>query len=264
MKTSLIFIMLLAAVSMSCKQSTTTTIVEVGPYLGEMTGRVVPLDVNGDSLPSLFAGTTVVLKGSSLDSTGQSIVSSFTTITDSTGQWTLKNVSAGIYRLDFEKAGFDTTEYMEPPAGGDTNIRFSGAGVDFIPDQMVVKMPTDTIVLDNATIRDTVIDGYTGPGLIMSGHITSNNLQYVAVYATLDTVSKAGDGKGWWFTNAGKFSGVFTQVTDPTSGNQVDLSSITSGQKIFICVELWPYPGYPNFVGTINQDYSNTIEVTVP
>jgi hypothetical protein len=253
MKKHLIFIALLAGVSMSCSQSNGPTTIVVAPYLGELTGRVIPHDVNGDSLPSLLGGTTVVLKGSS-----------FTTTTDSTGQWTLKNVPAGIYRLDFEKQGFDTTEYEDPPAGGSDDLKFSGAGVDFISDQIVVKICTDTIVLDNAVIRDSEINRDTGLCLIMSGHISSNKLQYVPFYVSLDSPSIAGDGKGDWVTVNGKFSGALSDVIDPSSGNWVPINSLASGRKIFVCFELLPFPGYPNYVGTVTSDFSNTIEVTVP
>jgi len=243
MKTYLIFIALLAGVSISCHQSTSPSPV-VGPYLGEMTGRVVPLDVNGDSLPSLLTGTIFGLRGTNL-----------VTTTDSTGQYTLKNVPAGIYSVYMAKQGFDTI--------GWDYYHFSGAGVDFLNPMNITRMPSDTMVLDYAVIRDSSINGIHQNALFFGGHISSNKLQRFQVAATVDSATKAGGGLNLFVQN-GKFSGAFFQVADPTLPISYEVDSLTSGRKIFVCAELLPLTGYGEVSGYVTRDYSNTLEITVP
>jgi hypothetical protein len=245
MKTSLIFIALLAVVSMSCHHSTAPA---VSPNVGELKGRVIPLDVNGDTLPSLFGGTSAFIKGTN-----------FITTTDSTGRWVLKNVPAGTYSVMCAKsaeADFDTAGYGQ--------INFSGVGVDSLADVEIVRMPTDTIVLDYAYITDSMVEGYNHSILLFGGHISSNNAQSINMYATTDSASTAGGVGGNWYVQNGKYSGGSWTVTDPSGNHLYTIDDLASGRNIFVCAELYPLDGYPGLAGYLTRDYSNTIEVTVP
>ena len=243
MKKHLFSLALLAVVSMSCHQSTSPSAV-VGPH-GDMTGRVLPLDVNGDTLWSMLAGTTV-----SLEST------SFITTTDSAGHWTLKDVPAAIYSIYFAKNGFDTV--------GFDDLQFNKAGDGGIPDWSIVRIPTDSMFLDYAKIRDGRFYGQGHREIFYGGHITSNKSQAYEMHITLDSVSN----NEWYapqgMVMSGQYTGDFESALDPYTVGVIALDSLSSGRKIFVRAELLPVNEYVGCIGTLTHDYSNTIEVTVP
>ena len=242
MKTTFLSIVLLAAVSMSCKE-----IVNSPSTDGIMTGRVIPVDVDYTWMTDQYAGTTVSLKGTS-----------FSAITDTLGKWTLKNVPAGIYTLLYAKPGFDT--------GGYSKHKYSGAGTDFVDDGYIIRMPTDSMVMDYVFVSDSLIDGTQYPYLFYGGHISSNKPQSYNIFCSLDTDSKQ---EPWtirpWYVRNGKFSGAIPQVFD-CSVSQWE--NITSGQKVFVSAQLLPNAGFVNFgqdiQGAIIPDYSNTMNIIVP
>ena len=245
MKTYLISIALLAVVLMSCHQSAAPV---VGPSVGELKGRVIPLDVDFDTLTSRMAGTTISIKGTS-----------FITTTDSTGRWILKNVPYGIYSVMCAKsaaAGFDTVGYGE--------IHFSGVGVDSLGDIEIVCLCTDTIVLDYAFIRDSMVQGYSHRVVDFGGHISSNKAQSVGMHATINSASKNEDIEDNCFIQGGKFSDGLWTVTDPSTNHSYGIDDLASGQQIYVCAELYPLNGYPDVAGYLTRDYSNTLVVVVP
>lgn len=247
MKTYLISTLLLAVVLMSCHQSAAPV---VAPSLGELKGRVIPLDVNDDALPSMMAGTSAFIKGTS-----------FITTTDSTGRWILKNIPAGTYSVMCAEQGFDTVGY------GD--IHFSGVGVDSIGDVEIVRIFTDTIVLDYAYIADTMVQGYIHHVLLFGGHVSSNRndsvkSQSVGMHATINSAAKTEDIEDNCFLQGGMFSDGLWTVTDPSTTQSYGIDDLASGQKINVCAELYPLNGYPGVAGYLTRDYSNTLVVTVP
>jgi len=249
MKTTTIAVALLAVLSLSCKQ---TVVVHDQPYLGEIRGRVIPLDVDWDSLPSLLGGTTVWLKDTK-----------FSTTTDANGNWTLKEVPAGIYSLLFTRPGFDTSFYQDQYTANP--YRFSGAGVDFLEDAYFVRIPTDTLTLDSAVLGDTNY-GYGDYHWMAFGvHTSSTQVQRVVTYCSIDTnllwegnTNQASD----YFTVDGKFSCFFREAVDPIQRKVILLDSIPPGHKLFVTAELYPCYGYRNSYGMTKKNYSKTIVLT--
>jgi len=243
MKTSLFLIALLAVISMSCSQSSSPS-PAVSLYHGDMTGRVLPLDVNGDTLWSMLAGTTVSLGATS-----------FITTTDSAGHWTLKDVPAADYSIYFAKNGFYTFAF---------GIGFNEAGDDLTPDNVIVRLPTDSMFLEYAAIRDGRFYGQGHREIFFGGTISSNKLQTYTMHITLDSASN-NDWYEWQGSVMnGEYTGVAKTAFDTYTVGVIALDSLSSGRKIFVRAELLPYSYYPDLSLNVTHDYSNIIEVTVP
>lgn len=173
----------------------------------------------------------------------------FGTTTDSNGMWTLKDVPAGIYSVLATKPGFDTSGYDDQ--------RFSGAGIDFIYDLNVTRMPTDTIVLDY--VADTTLSGTPGNAIFYRGHISSKNLQSYVIRCTLAKASPNFSLEWSNYVYNGEFSGLWYTAID-SIGQQIDF---VKGQEVYITSALFPSNLYhPNAMG-YKIDSSNTMEVTI-
>jgi hypothetical protein len=240
MKITTLAVALIALFSLSCKQ---TVVVHDAPYLGEMTGRILPFDVNSDSMPNQLMGTHVWIKGTS-----------YVTTTDLTGQWTFNNLPAGIYTILFWRPGFDT--------GGLVNHKFSGSGIDFVDRVSVTRIPTDIITLDYAQLKDTLHYGEPLRSLVVGGHVSSTQSQRVFIHYSVDS------GTTWDVSDLpnalvvdGKFSSsILSQLL--IHNRTVTLNDLV-GQKLLVRMELFPLSGYPFGVGSYVPDYSNSIEVSI-
>src|ERR1017187_162139 len=102
-----IFIIFAIAIIGGCKSSTTVVETNVGIIQGK-----VALSVNCNAV-SNASGATVHIEGTGFSAT-----------TDSLGDWTIKNVPAGIYNILITKPTFDT--YLVP------QYQFGGAGTQFL------------------------------------------------------------------------------------------------------------------------------------
>jgi hypothetical protein len=162
-KLSILFCLFILALTNSCKN---TTIVEnnyTTPNI--IQGHVLLLGIDGDSLATQ-SGTTISIEGTS-----------FQTTSDTSGNWRLNNVPAGIYNVSITKPGFDTVALQQIP--------FSGAGTLFVDNQHIQMIPFDSIPVLSVSISgyDTTIE--SEKGRVYSGTLTfgvsgpdSNTLQY--------------------------------------------------------------------------------------
>ena len=242
MKRNLLPLIVLSLTIVSCH----STVTSPGEYHGMMTGRFLSLDVNGDSITSLNAGTSVWLQGTN-----------YRTVTDTNANWSLNNVAAGIYTILFTRPGFDTNGFVNHP--------FSGAGVDFIPQYYLYRLPTDSIVLDYFSVRDTSVGGASYPMFFYSGHVSSGKQQLYSIFCTVDSTStdpSLAGGPGW--AVGGKFSGATAYAMDIP---QARLSSTMKGHTVFLRAQLGS-PGAYEYLGTsplvMSPHLSNTLSVSVP
>ena len=241
MKQYLLLLAILGFFAMSCTKDVYIT-EPYGNFIGRMTGRIIPLDVNGDSMTSVYAGTNVWLEGTSLRSTSTS-----------TGQWTLDSVPAGIYTIRFSKPGFDTI--------GFERVTFSGAGVEFFNDLYVVRMPTDSIVLDMVSTGDTTLYGNTYPCVRYAGHISSNQRQLCAISCTADSTSSLFAEVVADSVIAGRFHGSIMQALDL---HTMQFERLAHGHQVFLRAQLLPTVEYSGVSGYVTNDRSNTLSVLVP
>jgi len=146
-----IFLAGLAAFIVSCKGNDGAQ-GPAGPTLtGSLSGYVYLVDQN-DNLLTNRSGVTVSIGGTNLSTTS-----------DSTGKWTLNNVSTGVYQITFSKSGYDS--FILP-----TN-QFVGGGSVNIADIYLVQRQTFGVT--TSTIKDSSISVYNGTVLWMTDSLSS-------------------------------------------------------------------------------------------
>lgn len=139
MKTKItLFLLLAAALVGGCKNSTTVE----DNDLGTLRGKVAFSDAICDPIANA-SGATIKIEG-----TG------FSAVTDSSGQWEIDNVPAGIYNIIISKPGFDTNLIAE--------FEFNGAGTQFLENDALYASLMDSIVVSSVhlTNRDSIAERY--------------------------------------------------------------------------------------------------------
>ena len=122
----IIFLVIISCLVYSCNQYDQPTIVNLR---GTMTGFVRLVDENGDDLSS--GGVKVSVDGTN-----------FSTLSDSSGKWTLSDVTAGTYDISFSKEGFGTNKVV--------SFSFVGNGTAYLNRITVPAVPSFTSTLDIA------------------------------------------------------------------------------------------------------------------
>jgi len=239
MKYVVLSIALILFVSVSCRQVNS-------PEVGTIKGRITIADVDGSPLNVSLAGSKVTLKGTSISA-----------VTDSLGNYTLKNVPAGIYAIRFSRADFYTV--------GSDHYEFSGAGVDFIPEAQLVRMSTDALSLDQAKLVNT-FDYYHQPTryLTFSGHISSSQKQSYMLWCSTDLGATWG-GVGSTIFEGGNYTNPGVMMYGEPTG-LVRFDSLQKGSTLLVRTELFPSvpSSPPSIYEDVVHDYSNIVSITVP
>ena len=244
MRRSILLLAVLVVGGMGCSSPTTIVTAPYGNFIGRMTGRVVPTDVNGDSLTGKYSGTTVSLKGTS-----------FSSESDGTGQWILDSVPAGTYTVLYSRPGFFNS--------GIANITFIGAGVDFIQQVALHRLPTDTLTMDYVSFLDSVQNGQHYAVVLFGGHSSSPKGDPYYLSAYVDTIYSTPLRLEALDKNQnGKFSGAIYEFDDMKGAGVL----LKSGRKVSLQAQLFGY-GYNTTTGNyekITVDSSNTVTLTIP
>ena len=141
-----LFGILFSAFITGCSDEATTVYVhDLGSYRGKVAQYGVDGQLVGDQ-----SGASVVIEGTAFKST-----------TDVKGEFEIKDVPAGIYSILITKPGFDTAITRSP---------FSGAGVQWLPDEWIQRDLHDSLMITDFSI----VRGDTFP----NGYLYHINLQY--------------------------------------------------------------------------------------
>ncbi len=244
----------MVAFGMGCKTNTIFYPLPYGNFIGRMTGRVVPLDVQEDSLTNLYSGTFVNISGTK-----------FQTTTDANGAWKLDSVPAGIYTIQFSRPGFNT--------GSIVDYKFSGSGVAFMDDAVLIQLPTDSIVLDSLSFG-------VNPQryLLFSGHISSKVRQYYHLWTALDGDTAFTDNHyEGAFVDNGQYSGVLNSAASISQTIPARVP-FASGQHVRMKAQLAALPfgiqhSNTDSVTYFNREmlsppaaahFSNTVTIVIP
>ena len=130
---------------------------------GSLSGIVFVYKQNSPFSAPYYDGATVQLEGTS-----------FSTLTDSAGHWSISGIPAGAYTVDVTKAGYGLLRWFAVPVfGGGTNI----VGPSYLP-----SLPSDSVHIDAI---DTVSNPQ-GLNIKVSGHSTNSVSWAVFVDLTSD------------------------------------------------------------------------------
>jgi hypothetical protein len=250
MNRNYVAVLLLSVVATSCHVAVSPS----NTYLGRLTGMVTPIDVDNYPMTGQYSGTTVTIEGTS-----------FRTLSDANGTWTIDNVPAAAnYTLVFQRSGFDTTRF--------SIHNFTGSGVDFVDTTFIIHIPTDSVILDSILFK---VDSLSYPNLKIKwlapcGHTSpSNKLELIVFGASVSNPSDSGFG---WFgevTTNGKFVGYIYGGYNSDSLQQTEKgrSWFSTGQTVYVQAEIAPVPTCfrHNAVYTnAASKHSNTIVVKIP
>jgi len=148
---SILSILVVLALLGSCKSGTSTG-ESNNAETGTFKGNVALIKATGDALSS-YAGATVQIEGTSFQATS-----------NTTGDWEIDNVPAGVYNLILTKPGFDTLVIPQ--------FQFKGVGTSFVLNSGIQELPMDSLVFTVSNIvEDSGSAGYLGL-LSMSGGVS--------------------------------------------------------------------------------------------
>ncbi|HZV13072.1 MAG TPA: carboxypeptidase regulatory-like domain-containing protein [Candidatus Kapabacteria bacterium] len=145
-----IFLAALTALIISCKGNDGAQ-GPAGPALtGSISGYTYLVDQN-DSLLSNRSGVTVSLNGTNISATS-----------DSTGKWTLNNVSTGVYEVTFSKSGYDS--FVIP------SQQFVGGGALYLGDVYMAQKQTFGVISETA--KDSLFNAYGQKVIYLTDSLT--------------------------------------------------------------------------------------------
>jgi len=202
-----------------------------------MTGKVLPIDVNYDTLSGLYAGTSISIRGTSLR-----------TQTDANGNWTLDSVPASpLDTVDFAKPGFYSSQ---------SSLTFSGAGVLYLNTTYIEQIPSEPIVMDSLTAYRPFVNA--NAMLNYGGHYSSTKFRQVAVWTSVAPDTSFVEAILNYATGGGFFG---TGLYGTAQGDSVDGSGrgtmLKKGQVVRFKVATIYY-------GVHFGPFSNTLSVTIP
>lgn len=159
---------LLLSMLAGCDSDTTSTGTD-NRLKGTMRGRAVLLSLGYQEAPS-SSGIKITLEGTS-----------FSTVTNDSGEWELKDVPAGIYTLVYEKEGYGLYKYI--------TYQFVGGGIAYVPSPIRLrKIATTHAELFYVVMKDTLDPEYpTGPPskrIVIKATIADTVGQYYQQVAT--------------------------------------------------------------------------------